>query len=410
LYLACISIKKEQVFKVCNFSLRKYVKSFPTVGYWLSLFPIMPFVSRAVEMFCCSILPSFFGRFNAPEAEPGRENRVKGATVRKGMGVYQQTNFRSLISDRLGKFKLGGQLLTDAFTRKAGAAVETHKATAPAAPAVKGNEIVGRPVDEAKTKLEGNQVGVREVLKYDPNKGATNLLRLAEAPNHLEPGANVTLYEENGVVKYYAPAEEIPAPIRTFLREEIKANTASLTDTASREDVVSLRGEIAEVQKRHEAALAERDTEIASLKGDVKEFSISRETLTEATGLRQQVTVLQQQLTEVQKNHVDALAARDTEIINMKASLQKLTAGDDAVRQAAGLKDDVEGLRAQLATVQKSHQEALTARDAQIAQLQATTQTFQANLQSINELRRRLEGGGTLNPRNIPPIKREDDK
>jgi WD40 repeat protein len=33
LFLACISIRNDEVHKVCNFSKRKYVKSFPTVGY-----------------------------------------------------------------------------------------------------------------------------------------------------------------------------------------------------------------------------------------------------------------------------------------------------------------------------------------------------------------------------------------
>src|SRR4029077_7128641 len=31
IYLACVSMRQGQVFKVCNFSKRKYVKSFPTV-------------------------------------------------------------------------------------------------------------------------------------------------------------------------------------------------------------------------------------------------------------------------------------------------------------------------------------------------------------------------------------------
>ncbi len=271
LYLACISIKNNQVYKVCNFSRRKYVKSFPTIGYWLSLVPIAPFISRAVEMFCCSVLPGAFGRFNAPNPQPqfGGPNRVTGATVRKNVQFYQQTDIRSAIYERMGKLRLGGTLASDMLRSVVGK-TDTRTSVAPAPPAVSRDEVVGRSVDEAKRKLEANQIAVREVVKYDPSKGATNILRVAEAPSRIEAGAGVTLYEDNGIVKFYAPDADIPTSMRNLLREEIKASAG---DTASlRAQVAELQQQLASAQKQTEAALAARDAEIAELRTTTKSF------------------------------------------------------------------------------------------------------------------------------------------
>ncbi|MGA9996589.1 MAG: DUF6519 domain-containing protein, partial [Pyrinomonadaceae bacterium] len=274
LYLACIRIKDQQVFKVCNFSLRKYVKSFPTMGYWLSIFPVIPFIGRAIEEFCCAVLPNFFGQFKAPQVKEGGENRVKGKDIRSGIAVYQQTNVRSMLSEQLGKVKLGGKLISDSLTQKYTERFKTQKTVTPPPASVKQDEVVGKSTDEAKAKLAGNQVIVKDVQPYDRSKGATNLIRLAEAPQSLEAGANITLYEENGVVKYYAPAEEVPAPVRNFLREEIKATSVEMADTtAIRADVKTLQTQLADTQKRQESALAERDNQIAILHANVAEFT-----------------------------------------------------------------------------------------------------------------------------------------
>ncbi len=58
-YLGCLSMDGNNVHNICNFTKRKYVKSFPTVSYWLSLIPVAPIVGWLVEQFCCLVLPDF---------------------------------------------------------------------------------------------------------------------------------------------------------------------------------------------------------------------------------------------------------------------------------------------------------------------------------------------------------------
>ena len=55
-YLGCVEIREGQVYHICNFTKRRYVKSFPTYGHWLSTIPILPLVKKAFGEFCCSVL------------------------------------------------------------------------------------------------------------------------------------------------------------------------------------------------------------------------------------------------------------------------------------------------------------------------------------------------------------------
>jgi hypothetical protein len=54
-YLGCVEIRGGKVYNICNFSKRKYVKSFPTVGYWLSTIPVIPMVNYVFTRLCCKV-------------------------------------------------------------------------------------------------------------------------------------------------------------------------------------------------------------------------------------------------------------------------------------------------------------------------------------------------------------------
>ncbi len=55
-YLGCVDIQNFQVHHICNFTKRKYVKSFRTVEYWISTIPVMPIVREAFSKFCCMVM------------------------------------------------------------------------------------------------------------------------------------------------------------------------------------------------------------------------------------------------------------------------------------------------------------------------------------------------------------------
>jgi hypothetical protein len=51
--LGAVEIKSRQVYKICNFTNRHYVKSFNTYGYWLSTLPVLPIAKVLFAKFCC---------------------------------------------------------------------------------------------------------------------------------------------------------------------------------------------------------------------------------------------------------------------------------------------------------------------------------------------------------------------
>jgi len=87
--LAAVSIRGGSVYKVCNFSRRRYVKSFPTVGYWLSLVPLLPMLRELLGEFCCWVLTENVGRYSTA-ARADTEDRVDAAQMLRFMQIAQE--------------------------------------------------------------------------------------------------------------------------------------------------------------------------------------------------------------------------------------------------------------------------------------------------------------------------------
>ncbi|MBE7169301.1 MAG: hypothetical protein INR73_01860 [Williamsia sp.] len=54
-YLGCVEVRDGKVYHICNFSKRRYVKTFRNVEYWLSTIPLLPIVREAFDRFCCTV-------------------------------------------------------------------------------------------------------------------------------------------------------------------------------------------------------------------------------------------------------------------------------------------------------------------------------------------------------------------
>lgn len=59
-YLGCLSLRDGEVYNICNFTKRRFVKTTETLYYWLSIIPIGPLVGWLVEELCCLVLPNYF--------------------------------------------------------------------------------------------------------------------------------------------------------------------------------------------------------------------------------------------------------------------------------------------------------------------------------------------------------------
>jgi hypothetical protein len=260
LFLACISIRNNEVYKVCNFSKRKYVKSFPTVGYWLSLVPIVPLLHWVVEKFCCAALPEYFGVLNAPQpsgtfvANPNSGNyqfKYSAKSVRSGVNFT--TNLKGSALSAVTKVTGSGKFL-------GAAAASPRIPTAIAAfSGIKSADLVGQSADAAKAKLAASNISVDAVLPFDKTQVTTNVTRYATMPQNLKPGTFVTLVaNEQGMVEYYMLSSAPPGQ---------QALSSALTQLAS------LQTTLANVQATNAKELAARDLAIQNLQAQVQKIS-----------------------------------------------------------------------------------------------------------------------------------------
>ncbi|MEW6734675.1 MAG: DUF6519 domain-containing protein [Acidobacteriota bacterium] len=272
IYLACISIKNGQVFKVCNFSLRKYVKSFPTVEYWLSVVPIIPLIKKAIEKICCAVLPNFFGRFTAPkpdtsgENEIGKTNTLSSAQMRNSVTFIQQADLRSTIFETVTKAMTSKSIFFDFLG-------STAKQTfAPQPQKISYSDVAGQPVGSAEKTLQSANIIVDKVESYDPNKGTENLIAFTAAPLHLEEGTRVKLITKDDKVLFYAKSEGAGADFQN-LRTEFEISNKTLIDQTLKmqAELNSLKGELLQVRQTHTEELATRDKVIADLKAGFTE-------------------------------------------------------------------------------------------------------------------------------------------
>ena len=54
LILACVTVKNDEILRICNFSCREHAGAFPTASYWLSIIPIVPLLKEFITKLCCS--------------------------------------------------------------------------------------------------------------------------------------------------------------------------------------------------------------------------------------------------------------------------------------------------------------------------------------------------------------------
>jgi hypothetical protein len=217
-YLAKITVRESEVYQVCNFSKRKYVKSFPTVDYWLSILPVMPLIDKAVENFCCAILPNWFKNL---AKKPTDVKQVAGLRIRQTYTVAQQQGVKGTFQKATMKTNGIGMVASDWVGEN------LNQAVMPPMMVVSQERIMGQQVTAAQENLKAANIEVSGVETYDPGRGMKNLQALSGAPVDLRPGTKVTLYAQNGVVRYYVVTEESDLRLKT-LKEEVNTQKLEL--------------------------------------------------------------------------------------------------------------------------------------------------------------------------------------
>jgi hypothetical protein len=346
LFLGVVSVRNQEVSKICALSQRKTVKSFPTVGYWLSAIPVIPLFGKLLEMMCCAALPSLFANQSAPQpsqqfaANPGGSSqnlpKFSAQDVKAGIGFLQQHPLQMAASAIMKKVLPYPKMFGDFLS------AQGEAATAPPAVStgVHSSEFIGSRTDFATEKLTGAKVQVAGVIPYDPKDLAQNMARSTFAADVVQPNSAVTLVADaDGVVRYYIPSSPEVGAIQTQL-------------ASSQEQIA-------------------RASEAAN----------------QAVTLGKQ---LQDQMTQNTASATQALTLGQELKATMEATQKTVAQNQPVVEAAKALQDQVAVLKAQLASQQTAHDQAIAQRDQQIAQLTATTQSLQSQLQGVQDMKTQI--------------------
>ncbi len=340
-YLAGIEVRDNKIYKVCNFAKRKYVKSFPTMSYWLSLVPIGPLLQKGVEKLCCLAFPDLFNKFYMKDSlgsytHATMSNQVESTQLRKGIQMFQGADFKALWSAEKKSLNVYKLLVRDSILNR----VETSTIVQPG---VSGNQVLESDVDEAQQRLERQGVQVDSVKTYDRMRDAGKLAAYREAPLHLPPDARVTLYEQDGKVMFYTLAEEkgVAAGVSPEVKAEIdnlerrKVALRDLSDVnAEYAKVEARRAEVANLTaSRDELGVLEQQKgqllqEVGTLKVELAGLQSRRAELADVQALANQIDAARSQLDglrqarEAEMNAVTALETRRSELAGSVSSLR----------------------------------------------------------------------------------------
>ena len=421
IYLACVSIRDNQVYKVCNFAKRKYVQSFIAYKYWFGWLPFGTMIHKAVEKVCCAVLPDLFANVNV-----GNENytgvNVKGTQVKYGVANVSKVQPNKVFNQKKAQVSVLQSLAGDWLGN-----VSKTQVTAPERK-VNQLSVVDKPVDEVQAKFQRANIEVVSVEAYDPVTGVSNLRKFTTAPTNLKENQRVILYQENGKVKYYAIAEKGPAAVedlRTKVNEQDGkiAHVESLQESKSAEvkglqdEVVKLRdqfstvavdelrtkvntqeGKIAEVENLQVA----KSAEVKGLQDEVVKLRDQLETV-KVDELRTKVNTQESKIAEVESlqeaKSVEVKGLQD-EIVQLRKQLESVRVDDlrtkvdvqeGKIAEVTGLQDEIANLRTQLQTTQDEHQNAIATRDKEIADLKASVTQFSKVSTDFTALRKQVD-------------------
>ena len=288
IYLACVEIRDNKIYKICNFDKRKYVKSFPTVEYWMSLVPILPAIRWAVEKLCCSVMSDLFGKsmFDsvlrppavAPD-KPAAPNRIKADNVRKGLRKFQRFDAKAIFRDQTKSVKLLGRLAGDNLVTLGGAGRRPLAG-------VKKQALLGASIDDAVKELNKNEIEVVGVETYDPRKANQHITRFTSTPQRVNKGDRVVLHEKDGKVLFYSTE-----PTAVTIPKDLVAKLDSLEGRKTQlADFGPIVTKLEEVEGRRAEVV-----ELGRVKADLNDLSVQRE------AVKNQLSALKLEVAAVRK-------------------------------------------------------------------------------------------------------------
>jgi len=326
IYLGCLDLDANvRVRSICEVEHRKYVHTFRTVEYWLSIIPIRPLLKLAVEKFCCFDIPEWFKKITLPnENDPNRFN-------------CGQTPDLSVILDTLRNLGQGttttlverGKLLGDYVLNR-------QVPVKPIRPKTDPRELIALPVETAVGRLKDDGIEVNRIADYQADAAPASF---ATALTSFVPDQPVTIIQRDGRVAYFTSqisttdVRDIRQNVESLVRDTKDIRDAAANAATIRDDVDAVKKQTTELSSRVDQ-VAGATTDLPLLRQDLES---ARKLIVERDAA---IQTLNAQLADLQ-NANKAASARIAELTTGLESATKV------VQQFDGLKtrlDKVEKL------------------------------------------------------------------
>jgi len=259
------------------------------------------------------------------QAAPTGTDRVSTDQAVKAVRFVKQSDFAGVWREGRDKVATVGR-----FAGALGTNALAKFDLEPIAPTgTRNNEVAGQDTATAKRNLAANQVNVAEVKDYNPQADGASVRAIVDFPLTLKADDTVTLYQQDGKVKYYSVVKPVDAT-------NVDAGTVARID----KDVQTLKTnmvEVAAVRADLETVKANTVQSTAQLEGDVATMKTQVE---EVTRLKTELAAVQQsaagkdaQILKLQSDMANMQAAQRD--INSRFSPDKLAALEQQVQQLA---------------------------------------------------------------------------
>jgi hypothetical protein len=250
-----------------------------------------------------------------PQVQTGRD-RISAEQAIKAVDWWRASDFRGVVTQGFDKTRtigaLAGALVGDAFRNFDFEPVRPRS--------TRERDIVEQPPDQARTALLQQQVEVTAVKPASTLHDRTQLRTLAEYPVRLRAGDRVTLYEENGVVKYYT-------------------RDAATRQTADEATVARLDEDVQAVKARVEA-MSELRVELENARTTTAEVAAGAAAETARADRQAELLMrVQAQLEDMQR----VTAAKDQQIAKLQNDITLVTRAQDALATRLGVRGGVSG-------------------------------------------------------------------
>lgn len=302
-WLACITVKDGEVYKICNLGKRKDVWTFPKFEYWLSLVPILPLLKAGISKICCAILPNLFSAYTDKYQSSEKEYAVvEGATYKQGVQKAKRTDIKVITRENTKAITAPLTLLRDKVLFPQKNVVD---------PGLDKQQLrnMETPAAVAQMEQQGMQVEVKE---YTGNQAGKVLEQYQQTPKTIPQNSKVTVYQQNGRVLFYAaePLVQTSVTLDDSKLAELEVRKASLQNMAAVDESLAR----AEARKQSLGETGELQNQLKALQEE------KAQALEDVAALSSQLNILRSERTKAQQD----LATMQSSMVEINTNLKSL--------------------------------------------------------------------------------------